>query len=101
MAIVRNHPDYPLFRMKLGVMPEFSDSKFMHQEIPEGDMNGANRRFVLKHKPLSDSLEVFKDGMLMAEGLDYQISYNTREVIFSANQVPQKKSVIRVSYKHY
>jgi hypothetical protein len=32
MAMVRPYPGFPAFRMKLGVMPDFSGAKYSHQE---------------------------------------------------------------------
>lgn len=101
MAIVRRHPEYPDFRMKIGIMPDFSGSKFADQEKPIGEMDGENRVFVLRNRPLPGSVQVFKDGMLMAKDLDYELNIEQKTIRFSPHQIPQKDSVIRVSYKHY
>jgi|GEM_PF-2604277 len=107
MAYVRQHPDYPRFRMKVGSMPDFSGSRYADQEIPMGTMNGVNRVFRLAHLPIRLSERIYKDGMMMARASnqaitdgDYYIDYETGEIIFSVNQTPQPKSVIRVSYKY-
>lgn len=106
MAFVRQHPDYPKFRMKKGVMPDFSGANYSDQETPSGVMDGVNKLFRLAQKPIKNSEEVFKDGMKMARATtlamndgDYFMDYQTGEIIFSSHQVPQPKSVIRVSYK--
>lgn len=107
MAYVRQHPDYPKFRMKVGIMPDFSGSKLADQEKPSGVMNGVNKAFVLANRPLKDSERVFKDGMMMsrassmamADG-DYFLNYEEKTIYFADNQIPQAKSVIRVSYKY-
>lgn len=106
MAFVRQHPDYPKFRMKKGVMPDFSGANYSDQEKPSGIMNGVNRVFNLANVPIKLSEEVFKDGMKMARSTtmamtegDYFIDYPTGTITFADNQIPQSKSVIRVSYK--
>lgn len=106
MAFVRQHPDYPQFRVKKGVMPDFSGSNYSDQEKPSGVMNGVNRVFNLANIPLKPSDEVFKDGMKMSRATtlavsdgDYFIDYSTGQIMFSENQIPQPKSVILVSYK--
>lgn len=107
MAYVRQHPDYPQFRMKVGVMPDFSGSNQADQEIPTGIMNGVNKAFVLTSRPLTGSEIVFKDGMMMSrassmamEDGDYYMNYDEKTIYFSDNQIPQAKSVIRVNYKY-
>lgn len=107
MAFVRQHPDYPKFRVKKGVMPDFSGSNFSDQEIPSGSMNGINRVFTLAYVPIKQSEEIFKDGMKMSRASslvmtdgDYYIDYATATITFSDKQIPQEKSVLRVSYKY-
>jgi len=100
MAIVRQHPKYPNFRMKIGVMPDFSGSKLSFQETPIGAINGVNKKFTLLHLPLKDSETVVKDGMVMKRGEDYTINYNTGVIMFSDTQIPQVKSVLHVTYKY-
>jgi hypothetical protein len=106
MAFVRQHPDYPKFRVKKGVMPDFSGSNYSDQETPTGIMNKINRLFSLANIPIKPSDEVFKDGMKMARAStlaltdgDYYIDYATGQITFSDTQIPQENSVIRVSYK--
>ncbi|MBR2246173.1 hypothetical protein [Oceanobacillus profundus] len=101
MALVRPYPGFPQFRRKTGVMTDFSGSRFSDQEKPYGDQNGINRVFVLLHQPLSDSLQVFKDGMLMTKNVDYTLNIQEKRITFSEKQIPQEASVITVSYKHY
>ncbi|OXB94760.1 hypothetical protein [Parageobacillus galactosidasius] len=100
MAMVRQHPDYPKWRMKIGIMPDFSGSKISSQEIPIGVCDGANKVFKLANKPLKHSEEVVKDGMVMKRDLDYTIDYATGTITFSDHQIPQPKSVIHVTYKY-
>lgn len=109
MAYVRQHPDFPLFRVKKGVMPDFSGANYADQEKPSGIMNGENRIFTLAHAPIKLSETIFKDGMMMARASslamtdgDYYLDYIARPatITFADNQVPQAKSVIRVSYKY-
>ena len=118
MALVRNHPSFSKFRMKIGFMMDFSGSSWVYQEIPGGVMNGINRTFSLQKRPIQNTEEVFKDGMLMARDLDYQLDYVNKMIYFAEDrteqvmvdgimtevskkgQVPQPSSVIRVNYKY-
>jgi hypothetical protein len=100
MAMVRQHPDYPKWRMKIGVMPDFSGSKVSFQEKPIGNCDGVNKVFRLANKPLKNSEQVVKDGMVMTKDLDYTIDYSTGTITFSDYQIPQTKSVIHVTYKY-
>lgn len=118
MALVRNHPDYNKFRMKIGFMMDFSGSSWVYQEEPTGNMDGKNRIFRLSRKPIENTEEIFKDGMLMARGLDYTIDYTNKQINFQNDgteeileggitkivekkgQIPQPRSVIRVNYKY-
>ncbi|UYX56223.1 hypothetical protein M3Y14_33775 (plasmid) [Bacillus thuringiensis] len=107
MAFVRQHPDYPKFRKKVGVMPDFSGSKLADQEQLIGAQNGVNRTFRFAHIPLRNSEKIYKNGMRMkrasnegtADG-DYYINYFTGEILFSPRQVPQPSCVIAVDYKY-
>jgi hypothetical protein len=58
-------------------------------EIPGGAIDGANRVFALAHVPVPSSLQLFKNGLFMAQGAtdDYTLSGST--VTFTADQVPQ------------
>ncbi len=107
MAYVRQHPEFPLFRIKKGIMPDFSGSQFVDQEVPGGIVNGVNRSFTLNNLPLKNSESIYKDGMKMVRSSsmlfkdgDYYIDYQTGRIVFSETQVPQEKSVIVASYKY-
>ncbi|MCD7910964.1 hypothetical protein KC480_05420 [Bacillus velezensis] len=107
MAYVRTNPDYPKFRMKKGVMPDFSGAKIADGEIPSGKMDGANTKFELTNRPLKGSEKVFKDGLRMGRSSsssltdgDYYMDYDNKTLIFSKAQIPQENSVIRVDYKY-
>lgn len=107
MAFVRQHPDYPKFRIKVGYMPDFSGSNYEDQEKPAGELNGINKIFFLKNTPVKFSEEVFKDGMKMARATtaavsdgDYYINYLNGQITFSDEQIPQAKSTLIVGYKY-
>lgn len=109
MAYVRQHPDYPKFRVKKGTMPDFSGANYSDQEKPTGVMNGVNRLFTLAHIPIKKSEAVYKDGMKMSRASnaavtdgDYYLddTVNPATLTFSSNQIPQDKSVVLVSYKY-
>lgn len=109
MAYVRQHPDYPKFRVKKGVMPDFSGANYSDQEKPAGVMNGINDSFTLAYQPIKFSETVYKDGMFMTRASslamtdgDYYLDYSASPAVikFANNQIPQSKSVLRVSYKY-
>lgn len=101
MAMVQVYPGHPNFRKKIGFMPDFSGAKFANQEEPTGIKDGKNKIFKLLHRPIDDSLQVFKDGMMMTEELDFKVDLNTKRIAFDDSQIPEEKSVIRVMYKYY
>lgn len=121
MAFVRQNPEYPKFRMKIGNIPGLSDLiladpddpniYLADQETPGGIKDGVNKEFTLANVPFKHTESVYKDGMKMArassasiEDGDYFINYDNTYVnnivTFSDKQVPQPKSVIRISYKY-
>ncbi len=107
MAYVRQHPEFPQFRIKKGIMPDFSGSQIIDQEFPSGVVNGINKLFQLERPPLKNSESIFKDGMKMVRASsllfndgDYYIDYQSGEITFSDRQVPQENSVIVASYKY-
>lgn len=99
MAMVRQHPKYPNFRMKTGIMPDFSGSDMANQEVPIGQMDGVNKEFILLNVPIKNSEMVVKDGMVMKRGVDYKIDDVTGKITFSDTQIPQPKSIVHVTYK--
>lgn len=107
MATVKQHPDYPKYRMKIGVMPDFSGSNYADQESPDGIMDGSNKRFWIDYVPIKNSEIIFKDGMFMSRAStidcldgDYYLDRETKTITFADHQVPQQKSVIKISYKY-
>lgn len=108
MAYVKQHPEFTMFRVKKGVMPDFSGANMANQEVPQGIKNGQNRIFTLAHPPIKESEYVYKDGMRMQRASsisvhdgDYYLNFeeSPAQLVFSMHQVPQEKSVIVVDYK--
>lgn len=108
MAYVRNHPnhiEFPNFRMKVGVMPDFSGARTISQEEPIQKPDGVNTHFTIRYVPIDGSEYVYHNGRLMARGKDYTINYLNKTISFTPDtedkigQVPQKKSVLRVTYR--
>jgi hypothetical protein len=97
MAQVRQHPTYPQYRMKVGVMPDFSGSDIVTQEEPVGAKDGVNKVFTLSRLPIPNSEWVFKDGMFMRKGVDNDYTINGKQITFA--EPPDPKSVIAVTYK--
>lgn len=107
MAYVRQNPNAPMYRMKVGTMPDFSGANYEYQDKLIGVQDGVNRLFTLKNRPVKETDKVYKDGMRMKRASsnlftdgDYFIDYENQEVIFAINQVPQATSIMFAEYKY-
>jgi hypothetical protein len=77
-----------------GILPLYSDS-----EIPSGVVNGFNATFLLANTPSPvASLELYHNGILMKQGLDYSISGFT--ILFATAAVPQVGDIVLASYRY-
>lgn len=75
-----------------------STGTFVDAESPSGAMDGANAAFTLASAPApSSSLEMFRNGLLLKQGIDYTVSANT--VTFTASAIPQPADVLVASYR--
>ena len=71
---------------------------FSDAEIPAGAVNGANTVFTLASAPTpAGSLELYRNGLIMREGADYQISGNA--VTFFLASVPQTGDLLVAYYR--
>lgn len=62
-------------------------------EVPAGTVNGSNDTFTLSEAPdPSADLLLFKNGMLMKQGLDYTLTADT--ITFDAAQIPQTGDIL-------
>ncbi len=77
-----------------GVLPEYSDN-----ETPSGTINGSNTTFTLLNAPSpAASLQVYLNGLLMAQAVDYSISNST--LTFAVASTPQTGDVLLASYRY-
>jgi hypothetical protein len=77
-----------------GTSPNFADG-----EIPAGLVNGSNTVFTLANPPSpAASLLLFRNGLLMRQGSDYQISGST--VTFFVASTPQTGDLLVSSYRY-
>ncbi len=77
-----------------GILPLYSDG-----EIPAGVINGLNNTFFLANTPSpSTSLQVYLNGLLMEQGLDYTINGST--IAFSLVSTPQPGDLLLASYRY-
>jgi hypothetical protein len=73
-------------------------SSFADAEVPAGTVDGSNTVFTLTSAPSpAGSLELYRNGLLMRQGADYQISGNT--VTFFLASVPQSGDLLVASYR--
>jgi hypothetical protein len=97
MARVVQHDRFPQYRVKIGVMPEFSGTRQISQEEPMGVKDGENKQFVLSNTPIPQSEQIFKDGMFMMRGVDKDYVINGKVIVFA--EAPSDRAVIVVNYK--
>jgi hypothetical protein len=71
---------------------------FVDQQAPTGTINGVNTVFTVAATPApSTSLKVYRNGLLMALGIDYTFSGTT--ITFLTNSVPQTSDTLVCSYR--
>ena len=75
-----------------------SSPLFVDAETPTGTINGSNTVFNLSHTPSPvAALELYRNGVLQANGVDYTLSGNT--VTFGSNSVPQSGDLMEAYYR--
>jgi hypothetical protein len=72
--------------------PTYSDA-----ETPGGIVDGSNNTFTLANTPLGTSLMMFRNGLYMTVGSDYNLTGST--VQFVAGAVPQPGDTLTASYR--
>lgn len=77
-----------------GLLPSFSTG-----ETPSGTINGTNQTFTLANTPSpAISLELYLNGLLMSQGVDYTLSANT--ISFLTASTPQTGDILTASYRY-
>jgi hypothetical protein len=72
--------------------------RFVDMETPSGVVDGSNRSFSLAQAPEPvTSLSLFRNGLLLKQGLDYVLSGST--VVFTAAAAPQPGDVLTANYR--
>jgi hypothetical protein len=75
-----------------------SGLSFADGEIPAGVVNGANATFMVVSAPSpAGSLELYRNGLLMRQATDYQISGNT--ITFFLASIPQTGDLLLANYR--
>ncbi len=71
---------------------------FVDQQTPTGAINGVNAVFALAQTPSpANSLEVYRNGLLMSAGIDYTLSGAV--ITFMTGLVPQSTDTLSCSYR--
>jgi hypothetical protein len=71
---------------------------FVDAEVPAGLVNGSNTAFTLTSAPSpAASLNLYRNGLLMRQGADYQLSANT--ITFFLASVPQSGDLLVANYR--
>lgn len=77
-----------------GLVPAYADA-----EAPTGIINGLNQIFTVANTPSpTSSVEVYHNGILMEQGLDYTIAGGT--ITFASVSVPQVGDIVLVNYRY-
>jgi hypothetical protein len=73
-------------------------ANFADAEVPAGAINGVNTQFTLMSAPSpAGSLELYRNGLVMRQGADYQITGNA--VTFFLGSVPQSGDLLVAYYR--
>lgn len=73
---------------------------FVDNEVPGGTINGANTTFTLANAPNpSASLKLYKNGVLLAQNIDYTLSGATITFV-NTKAAPQAGDSLLASYRH-
>ena len=73
-------------------------ANFADAEVPTGSINGVNTQFTLVSAPSpAGSLELYRNGLVMRQGADYQITGNA--VTFFLGSVPQSGDLLVAYYR--
>ena len=82
------------------VNPGGTSPIFRGPETPTGAINASNTTFTLQFNPIPNSTMIFRNGILQAVGLDYNMSTaSTNMIIFSAASTPQTGDLLIVYYR--
>ena len=75
-----------------------SGDNFADAEVPAGAINGVNSQFTLVSAPSpASSLELYRNGLVMRQGADYQITGNA--ITFFLASVPQSGDLLVAYYR--
>ncbi|MGH9583996.1 MAG: hypothetical protein ACRD4O_13800, partial [Bryobacteraceae bacterium] len=75
-----------------------NSTAFVDGEKPGGTPNGANATFTLANTPSpSGSVELYRNGVLQAPGIDYTISSSS--ITFSSGSIPQTNDLLQAYYR--
>jgi hypothetical protein len=95
-TIDRNAADSERLRRNMQRLKGGPSLPLVFNETPGGAINGTNAAFTLKSVPASGGLLLFVNGLLMAEGGDYNRSGKT--VTFVAGAIPETGDWIKATY---
>ena len=79
--------------------PAATSTRWMQGETPAGVIDGQNSVFLLTIQPApSQSLQLFRNGLLVTAGIDYDLTGNT--VTFRGGAVPQSGDALTAAYRY-
>lgn len=81
----------------LGLAIEIGASSFVYNETPTGTVNSSNYVFTLTNTPISNTLLLFRDGILMRGGAGNDYTLTGNSISFAV--APETGSVLLASYQ--
>lgn len=71
---------------------------YIVRENPSGSVNGSNATFTLANTPVSNTEQVFVNGVLQNQGAGNDYTISTTTITFLTGAIPQTGDIVRVTY---
>jgi hypothetical protein len=71
---------------------------YIVRETPSGTVNGSNTAFTLANTPVSNTEQVFVNGVLQNPGAGNDYTISTTTITFLSGAIPQTGDIVRVTY---
>lgn len=68
-------------------------------EVPAGAVNGSNAVFTLSHNPVTTSVQVYKNGLLLLISPTGDLTLSGVTLTFNVNEIPLPGDVIQAIYQ--
>lgn len=78
---------------------ESSSSYWVNNEIPAGTINGVNDQFSLQYIPVSGSSHVYKNGLRLTPGQNYDFTVSSNVITFASGSIPETNDMLLADYQ--